>query len=367
MKLTLRLLYFLGILALVFFIYVIISLYNGTITDYQPEEKITLDIEHNVSNNIHSDSTFSFVTWNLGYGGLGSKSDFFFNKGNMLFSGGSMVRSPEEYVEEYLDLQEQFFVKHPADFYLLQEVDVESKRSYYNNQLGRIHNILPNHEQTFALNYDVKRVPIPIMEPINVMGKVYGGLATFSRYTSQSATRYQLPGEYEWTTRIFQLDRCIALNRYSLESGKELVVMNVHNSAFDKGGYIKKQQLAYFKELAMGEYEKGNYVIAGGDWNQCPPGFPYDTFVTNGNSDRKLINIGKDFFPEDWTWAYDETIPSNRSSDEQYIPGQTFTSIIDFYLISPNVELRNVKTIDLKFRSSDHQPVFMEVDLKEGD
>jgi len=83
-----------------------------------------------------------------------------------------MVRSPKEYVDEYMDLQDEFIRKTPSDFYLFQEVDVKSKRSYYSNQLERIQAILPNHERTFAVNYDVKRVFVPILQPHQVMGKV---------------------------------------------------------------------------------------------------------------------------------------------------------------------------------------------------
>jgi endonuclease/exonuclease/phosphatase family metal-dependent hydrolase len=364
MKLLRNVFYFILILLVAFLLYVGISLGYSTLTDFQPEEEIRLTPYNAIKKKMISDSSFSFITWNLGYAGLGAKSDFFFKSDRLLFSGDAMVRSPEALVEEYLTLQSSFFEEYSADFYLLQEVDLDSKRSYHKNQYTRILDNFPGYESTFAVNYDVKRVPIPILEPHNVMGKVYSGLATFSRFPNQSATRFQLPGEYEWSTRIFQLDRCIALHRYPLETGKELVVMNVHNSAFDKGGFIKKQQVEYFKNLALEEYEKGNYVIAGGDWNQCPPDFPYDTFAPELAEGYIQYNIKDDLFPQDWQWVYDPTVPTNRKTDFIYEKGASFITLIDFYLISPNVEVKEVKGIDLDFAASDHQPVYMEVRLK---
>ena len=68
------------------------------------------------------------------------------------------------------------------------------------------------------------------------------------------------------------LDRCFMVNRYPLENGKELLVINTHNEAFDPGE-IRKAQMAYLKEFLLSEYAKGNYIIAGGDWNMSPPDF----------------------------------------------------------------------------------------------
>jgi len=154
------------------------------------------------------------------------------------------------------------------------------------------------------------------------------------------------------------------MHRYDLSSGKEMVVLNIHNSAYDKGGFIKKQQLEYLRKLILTEYEKGNYVIAGGDWNQCPPDFQFDAFSPGQTDGYTQINIEKDFLPADWTWVYDPSVPTNRKVEEIYEEGETFTTIIDFFLLSPNVEALSVKGIDLDFASSDHQPVRMEFRLR---
>ncbi|NJM15622.1 MAG: hypothetical protein HC896_09855 [Bacteroidales bacterium] len=68
------------------------------------------------------------------------------------------------------------------------------------------------------------------------------------------------------------LDRCFLLQRFGLSNGKQLVVINTHNSAYDDGT-LRNLQMNYLKTILKNEQASGNYIIVGGDWNQCPPGF----------------------------------------------------------------------------------------------
>lgn len=164
--------------------------------------------------------------------------------------------------------------------------------------------------------------------------------------------------------RMFQLDRCAALHRFATNRGKDLVVINLHNAAYDPGDKIKAIQLPYLRDLALAEYNKGNYVVLGGDWNQCPPHFRFDEFMPGNTQGFVQGNIPPDFFPEDWVFAYDPTVPTNRKARDPYRKGQTFETLIDFFLVSPNVKVKSVKGINQEFQFSDHQPVWMEVELR---
>jgi len=99
----------------------------------------------------------------------------------------------------------------------------------------------------------------------------------------------------------------------------------------------------------MGE-SRGDYVLVGGDWNQLPPSFEGENVIP------------KDYLP-DWEWAYDPNTPTNRSLEKPY-DGTNKQKIIDFYLVSPNLTVTSVKTDDLKFKYSDHQPVSISFQLK---
>ncbi|MFK7948227.1 MAG: endonuclease/exonuclease/phosphatase family protein [Saprospiraceae bacterium] len=363
MKIVKNISKFVGVVVGLFLLYVVIVILHGTATDYQPEEKITSEIIGKANQTVITDSTISLITWNIGFGGLGEESIFFYDAGGTLTSDVPVI-TPKEHFEKNQAAIEEFVKINKSDFYLIQEVDIEAKRSYGVNQFEEIQEELSNFSGAYAMNYNVKRVPLPVMEFWHTMGKVEAGLATFSKYQPKEATRYQFPGNYGWPTRIFQLDRCFLAKRFDVQNGKELVVINTHNSAYDKGGKLKAQQMVYLKNYLLSEYEKGNYVIVGGDWNQCPPNFKFDTFLPGKGEGYETTSIPMDYLPQDWLWVYDTTTPTNRKLTEVYKDGETFTTLIDFFLVSPNLQLEKVRNINQQFKYSDHQPVYVELKLK---
>lgn len=362
MKIVKRLLF---AVLIIFIIYIASVLIYGTVNDYQPEAVISLKAEQNSDSILISDSILTFTTWNVGYSGLGAEADFFFDDEGILRSGSSMIFPPKKLTEKYTAGIANFVKNTQSDFFMMQEVDVNSKRSHYINQFDKIKSNLSAYSAFFAPNYNLPSVTLPLLEPWHFYGKVYSGVATFAKYKPTAATRYQLPGSFAWPTRVLQLDRCILLQRYNVKNGKQLILLNVHNSAHDKDGSLKEQERAFIKDLIIKEYEKGNYIIAGGDWNECPPNFPFNTFKTAGDTEGyEPRNVPMDFLPEDWVWVYDPTTPTNRSAKNPYQPKVTFTTLIDYFLISPNVQVSKVKGINMDFQFSDHQPVWMEVRLK---
>lgn len=354
----------LALLLGLFVLYIIVVLVHGTLTDYQPEDESVLEPLGGSATEVLEDSILSFTIWNLGYGGLGEESELFYDSRGSLFAGGKMIRSPRPYVEKNVEGARQFVASIKSDFFLFQEIDRSSKRSYFVDQVNTIQKELPDYASFFAPNYKVQRVPIPILEPWHVYGKTNSGLATYARFQPESSLRLSLPGAFSWPTRIFQLDRCAALHRFKHANGKELVVLNIHLSAYDADGALKMAQIDFIRKLAIEEYQKGNYVVIGGDWNLCPPFFKFDGFMPGQSQGYSQINIEPDFFPSDWRWVYDPTVPTNRKTKTSYQAGKTFITLIDFFLISPNLKVRSVKGLDQGFRFSDHQPVWMEVGVE---
>jgi endonuclease/exonuclease/phosphatase family metal-dependent hydrolase len=214
-------------------------------------------------------------------------------------------------------------------------------------------------ESAVALNYVVPFVPMPPNDP---MGRVKSGLLCFSAFHSVEYTRYAFPGGYDWPVRLFMLDRCFLLSRLPLPGGKDLVMINTHNEAFDDGSQ-REQQMAVLKNLMLEEYAKGNFVITGGDWNQNPVGYQstdIPRIFSAGDQARSIKPaIEPDFFPEGWKWVFDPNNPSNRDVIASYKRGETRTTIIDFFVVSPNVKVKSINTVDLGFAWSDHQPVKM--------
>ena len=328
------------------------------ISDYKPAEKELIAQSDNPS--ILEDSlSYSLLTWNIGYAGLDKNMDFFYD-------GGTKVITPEKNCRENVSGIEDFLMKNDTiDFIYIQEIDKDSKRSYRIDEYESLAEKLPGYKPFFAMNYNVFFVPMPPTKP---MGKVTAGLAIYSKYTPESSTRYSLPGNFGFPLQLFQLDRCFIASRYKLKNGKELVLINTHNEAFDEGGNIRKAQMERLREFVVNEYNSGNYVIAGGDWNQYPPDFKP---VFSGNKsftgqigNFNLKGIESDYMPGEWKWIYDPTAPSFRTVVAAYDPATTPTSVCDLFLISPNVESVSVKCHHLGFANSDHNPVIMEVKLK---
>ncbi len=347
---------------ILYLLYILAAIIYGLLTDWKPEAKLKMAPAVVSDQTVIRDSLLRLGIWNLGYAGLGKESDFFFESG-MLLSGKHEVYPSKEIVDKNWEGIKAFVGATPADIWLLQEVDSASRRSWFIDQVTSIGETLGGKSVVFFPNYKNGRVPLPILEPWKVYGKIYSGLATYAHFQPEEMTRYQLPGSYGPIVRIFQLDRCVGLTRFATAGGKQLVVLNVHNSAYDKGGKLKKQQMEFMKELMEREYKAGNYVIAGGDWNQCPPNFRFDGFIPGKGEGYEQINIPQDFMPADWTWVYDTRIPTNRKVTDPYVPGETFITLIDFFLVSPNVRVLSVNGRDLQFEFSDHQPVLMEVEL----
>lgn len=317
-----------------------------SIADYRPKPVEPLEIVEKTNQIIQTD-TFTLLTWNIGYAGLGEKQDFFFD-------GGKDMRPTKENFDIYLNgIAETVKSADSIDFILLQEVDIKSKRSYFTNEVEKIAASMTHHSYSAAINYNSKFVPRPILTPY---GRVLGGLLTFSKYAPTSSTRIALAADASWPMSLFMLKRCYQEFRYPLMNGKELVVINQHLSAYDDGT-VKQEQMDTLSKKLLHEYSLGNYVIVGGDWNQFPPN--YSPAVP---SNEKAVD--ENYPAPNWTWAADKSKTSNRKLEAPYVKGETAEVVIDYFLLSPNLSLIEVKGIDKGFAYSDHEPVFVKITLR---
>ena len=188
-------------------------------------------------------------------------------------------------------------------------------------------------------------------------------MATFSRFRIDSAARHGFDKHMPWPGRLFYLKRCFLTSRVFLHDSNQLVLVNIHNSAFDTGGILRKRQMEMIKKFMIEEYKKGNYLVAGGDWNANPPGFRKEMIRTLDRIKQVEFTDLNEYFP-DWEFATDLTAPTNRDVDTPYKQGITPTTIIDFFLVSPNVKVIRTKTFNTGFTWSDHQPVYLRIRLK---
>ena len=193
---------------LLFLVYAIACIGFAKFTYFNPKEKIILS-ENIAAPKLEKDS-FSALIWNIGYAGLGAETDFFYD-------GGKMMCPPKSLSDTYLAGIQNTLEQNPSDFTMLQEVDIDSRRSYNIDQvsyLGPKKTISKN----FALNYKVHYIPLPWTNP---MGKVAAGLLTYSNHQSSEVMRYQLPGTFGFPKQLFFLRRCLLVTSYPLINGKK--------------------------------------------------------------------------------------------------------------------------------------------------
>lgn len=315
------------------------------LTDYKPKEILPLSIENNNEEILDRDSNFSITTFNIGYCGLDKTEDFFMD------GGTSSKPDSEEQVNNNLNKISAFLSKEKSDFIMTQEIDKKASRSYDINEYKYIEQNLKDYSASFATNFNVPFVPVPIKNPTSY---VESGLAFFSKYKVDSSKRLDLPGKEMWLRQMFDLDRCMMENRIPVSNGKELIINDLHLSAYDKGGKVRVKQMKFLQDYLKKNYEDGNYIILGGDWNHVITNKEaYDT----SNWPEWLQVLPKDFTPKEFKWAFDEKTPSVRDLSEVYTDGETFTEVIDGFLVSSNVEIIDTYGHNLKFENSDHNPV----------
>lgn len=324
-----------------------------SVNDFDPPARIKLDVMGPGEDVLADSREFTFLSWNIGYAGLGKEMDFFYD-------GGVQVRPEQDQFNTYWTGICSILTKlDTIDFILLQEVDMRSKRSYFTDQKDSISSIFNEHYESFAVNYDVKVVPVPLLDPL---GKVKAGIMSLSKYKPVLAERIAYPNIASWPKKLFLLDRCFIAMKIPLGEN-DLLVLNTHNSFYVKEPELRQKELDIIREYMLNEFRKGNYVVAGGDWNQNPPELPDLNFESEDHFQR-IMKIDTEFLPEDWKYACDKRYPSNRNLDEKYIKGKTPTTIIDYFILSPNVKDFQVRTIPMEFKYSDHQPVILTIEIK---
>ena len=296
---------------------------------------------------------YKLLSWNIGFGAYEDDYGFFMDGGTQSWAWS------KERLDANLKNIAAYIKDHPADFYYIQEVDIGSTRSYKFDERDYLTEVLTGCSYTFAQNYDSPFLMYPLNQP---HGKCLAGLMVFSEYTIESAVRKELPIE-SGLTKFLDLDRCFSVNRIPVDNGKELVLINFHLSAYTSDGTIATEQLHIVLDYMQEEYKKGNYCIAGGDFNKDILG---DSSVYFGKSDIEYTWAQP--IPEGTFDNYNVTleapldkaspVPSSRNADGPYHQGQ-YVLTIDGFMVTDNVKVTGSEVIDTQFKYSDHNPVSM--------
>ena len=282
------------------------------------------------------------VTWNIGYGSLGAGADFVADGGRSFRPIGRRgIAAAAEAIGETL-------AGFDADLLLLQEMAAASFATRSVDVKGSVLRRMKGYRAAYWEDFATTMLPPPF--------DISNGMMTLSRVSAPECAARALPQEPGFRFGFLKKHYGALATRIRTEDGREWAILNVHLSAFDDGGRVRAKQVAALMEMAEAEYRQGSHVVVGGDWNMrlVDTSFPHET-------EEKFLSWIHDFpretVPEGWTFGIDPSVPSVRSLNRSYEAGINYVTIVDGFLVSPNVAIKRVETCDLGFLHSDHQPV----------
>lgn len=325
------------------------------------EDSIALGVEGDVTEKAAVGQEYTAVSYNIGFGAYTSDFTFFMDEGKE-----SRARSKDSVIT-CVNGTTDTALSYKPDFVLFQEVDTDSTRSHHVDEEELIVDRFDEENEythVFAQNYHSAYLFYPLTEP---HGASNSGLLTMSRCKISSALRRSLPIA-ENIKKFLDLDRCYSISRIPVENGRELVLINVHLSAYGTDEAQGNAQLEKLFGDMETEYKKGNYVICGGDFN-------HDFTVDS----KEYFNPG---FERTYSWCHpfpDQAIPEGFFKCTDYAEGMAATSryanepynensfqvILDGFIVSDNVSCEYVQNIDTGYKFTDHNPVVMKFVLKE--
>ena len=343
---------------------------------YRIDDKVKLGVSGTAEHeSVSLNTEYSVMTYNLGFGAYSPEYSFFMDTGVM--TNGKKVEGKyakgmsKKDVRKNVNGQIELAKERSADFFFFQEVDRKADRSYHINMKAEMSNALSGYCTSYALNFHTANLLYPFSDPI---GKSESGILTASRYKIESSLRRSFPITSSFPDKFFDLDRCFSLSYIPVEgSGKYLTLLNLHMSAYDEGGKIRAKQLKMLNEVLAEERSKGNYIVAGGDFNHCLIADEFD-------SDEEALNYFKsEQKVPDWVKnsilhqneiaeGFQIVAPMNaatcRGADIPYKEGVNYSTVIDGFIVSDNIEIIKYETVDTAYAYSDHNPVYFEFRLK---
>lgn len=326
---------------------------------YRLPDNLKLRAQHNQAGAVQVGKTYLAQSYNIGYNSYPPSYSFFMDGGK--YSRAYSKKTVQDSLAGVINTTRQ----GNPDFAFFQEVDQDGDRSQHVDEVAGIRAAFGGHySSVYGQNYDSPYLFYPFNQPI---GAAKSGLVTLTRFKVTGARRYSLPIATN-PTKFTDLDRAFTVTQTPTSNGKHLQLVNIHMSAFTKDRSIQQAQFAKLFKYIDKAYKQGDYVIVGGDYN------------------HRLLKDSAAIFhtkPQNETWThlfpYDQlpagfhvptmglakaAQPSVRALDKPWEPGKSFVTLIDGFILSPNVKAKSVKIVDTGFKYSDHTPTRMEFELE---
>ena len=308
------------------------------------------------------------MNYNVKFGG--GRIDFFFD-----CFGDRVLMSKQEVLQNLERLVEKINQYDP-DLLVIQEVDVNSKRGAYVDQMQWLLDHTKLRYGVYASQWKADYIPS------DGLGAMDSGNGILSKYPLSGAERIALDlrSEQSGIERYFYLKRNILRAKLEVPGKQPTFVVAVHADAYSKDG-TKKQHIDRFKAELDRLSEAENTAIGAGDLNTLPPGtdkqfgFPDsvcedEEFVADDYREEAdwLVGLYDDYTPEipldvyqaDNAGYFNHSVDKNGFWNRKLDYVFTNASVVDGSgLVHQDQAHGGLETMPL----SDHAPVTVEIEL----
>lgn len=237
------------------------------------------------------------MTWNIRFGA--GRIPWFGDS-----CGDRVILSKDE-VKLNLRAIADFINTTRPDILFINEIDIESKRTAYIDQVQWLLDNTYFNYGAFASNWKSQFIPS------DGLGRMNMGNAVLSRWNISEAARIKLPlrGDQDALTEYFYLRRNILKTKISLPGIDNFYAITTHLSAFSTDD-TKQEQVSILIETLQNIDTQGSIFIVGGDLNLLPPNATKtDYCIEDMCSDESFHQPGDDpqhkegsYFAPEITW-----------------------------------------------------------------
>jgi len=339
---------------IIFILFLSLSIIVFSITYHPPKLKKLAIVGADTDPILKAAQQVKVLSWNVQYM-AGKEYVFWYDEPD---NSGPDSAISRENIEKTFSEVVRVILDEAPDVIFLQEVHDGAKRTFYEDQLKRLLELLPNEYSCYTQAYYWKAKYVPLKQ---IMGSVGMKLVVISKYKIDNANRHQLAiMPKNILERQFQFKRAVLEVHLPVKGGKSLVLMNTHLNAFAQGDDTMQKQVAgvdaFLKSLTIKQYP---YVIAG-DFNLIPPG-AYTLYNEkekgdfNPDSEIKVLFEKYNAIPE-----LEDTLGEEKENWFTSFPNRVakLDRTIDYFFYSDNLVLidKYIRQHDT-LRISDHLPV----------
>ena len=246
------------------------------VTDFRDIEDAVLYESSSKTNDPDPPGSLLVMTWNVRFGA--ARIPWFGDS-----CGGRVIMTNSEVIA-HLENIADYINSVQSDILLLQEVDVESKRSGYIDQVQWLLDNTYFNYGAYASMWQAQFIPS------DGLGRVDAGNAILSRWEITESERIQLPlrTDQDGLTQYFYLRRNILKTKIAVPNQNGFYAVCAHTTAFATDN-TKQKHIEKFYET-INSIDTNAVFIAGGDLNALTPWATTRDFCEEDRCDEEVCD-----------------------------------------------------------------------------